>query len=302
MSRILTFEDIPRWFTLTIDQSTGFPCFKIYNDVLAKLPGPHLPQIIKIIRTKLNLSEDDFLFHEPAGEFFGFGNGLEKIGDNDGQTIYRINLPEIHKITDEACSECNGTKSGSRYDGGCPYCDSSGKKSVIDWTKARALSASTKLLSNLLWLAQETEREIVSEKFQLLTLTLVSERGQHGSSIGGEFSPHFVQRLRSFGEKCNFEKAEVAMIKVYYQMFPPKNPETKRMDCDMRFFEVEQKLSGNLIINVPGDRCCIHPSRGVLEIRPNEGYDWASHNVDTPLQQLTMLTGLAAVCDLIDIE
>lgn len=51
---------------------------------------------------------------------------------------------------------------------------------------------------------------------------------------------------------------------------------------------------GRLSLNCPGDRCglIVHQS----SCRPGVGYEMFDHNLDSPTQVLTLLTGLAALC------
>ncbi|MEI6420166.1 MAG: hypothetical protein WCO30_00905 [bacterium] len=295
--KILHYEDIPRWYTLTIDNETGFPCIKIADDVLAKLPGPHRPEVIVCFSKDLAINLEDFPFYEgPTAETFGFGQSLKKIGRTDGQTTFRLELPIIRQLTDNVCPQCRGKRLGKHERHHC-YCNGSGKESKVDWEKAFALSASVTLLASALWLAQETERTQLSDKKQLLTLNLIVERGTHGGSLGGDFSPSFINFLKTFDEKHHFESVRIAMTRAYQHMWRPNNPKQ-----DSRYerhqFSAWQSLPGNLILDVPGDACGIHPSPDVRKIAENDGCEWTCHNVDSPLQQLTLITGLAAMCDL----
>lgn len=51
---------------------------------------------------------------------------------------------------------------------------------------------------------------------------------------------------------------------------------------------------GRLIMDCPGDACGVYPNEWVEE---DNGYKFACHNVDSPMQQLTLLAGLAALHD-----
>lgn len=49
------------------------------------------------------------------------------------------------------------------------------------------------------------------------------------------------------------------------------------------------------MLNCPGNACGIHP---VIHWEEGEnGYKFSCHNVDTPMQQLTLLAGLATLHD-----
>ncbi len=296
MTRLLTNEEIPRWYTLTIDPQTGFPCFRIYNEILASFTQPYDPRYIEHFRKTFSISEEKFKFHEPIGDFFGFGEGIEKISDENGETTYRLNLPNTFTQTNDLCGKCKGAKQYLEYEG-CPYCENSGLERKVDWLTVRALSVSANILCSRLCFADDVERPFHPITNQLLTLVLVSQPGREGSGIGGDFSPSFIEKISS-RERSFFLPAEEAMIKVHDHMSPQNDRET--IGYERRHFKVEQKLGGNLFIHGTGDRSFIHPLTGLMSLRPNEGYTFASHNVDNPIQQLTLLTGLAAVCDLVE--
>jgi len=296
--KLLQHEDIQRWFTLTIDLETGFPCLVVADEVLTKWPGAHHPKIIEAVRKNLGLGERDFPFQEePKAGAFGFGDSLKKVSAQDGQSVYRLELPIIHRLTVNKCRECKGKKTGEH--GRCHYCSGSGKESMIVWEQAFALSASVSLFANVLWLSQEIDLAQPTEKRQLLNLNLQVDRGPHGGSLWGEFSPYFVNFLKTHGEDASFEKVNEMMIRVYRYMWQSKNSEPRNFDYEKHQFRAWQNLPGNLILDIPGDACGIHPSPYVHEIPENEGSEWTYHNVDSPLQQLTLLTGLAAMCDLV---
>jgi len=63
-------------------------------------------------------------------------------------------------------------------------------------------------------------------------------------------------------------------------------------------FRADLKSGGGLCMSCPGDACGIHPSSWHDVERDNIGYEFASHNVDNFLQQLTLLSGLACLHDL----
>ena len=71
---------------------------------------------------------------------------------------------------------------------------------------------------------------------------------------------------------------------------------TKMSGCrvDESSFWVRLK-NGRLIMNCPGDACGIHPENWYEE--NDKGYEFNCHNVDSPMQQITLLAGLAALHD-----
>jgi hypothetical protein len=291
---MLNRENMPRWYTLTVEAESGFPCVRIYDDILKGLPT-FRPEIIAHVRQEIHLDEKTFPYQDRPAETFGFGNSLQQIGSANGQTTYRLNLPIIRRNTDETCEECNGTK--ERHGCDCHYCSATGRKSVIDWKEALALSASMVVFMELLESAHETLRDHTPNEQQILTLNLMVRLGQHGGSLYGRYSPHFIKFLKSYGEDVDFELAKKAMKRVNRYMWQSRKPEDDHYD--MFRMRAWQNLPGNLILDVPGDACGIHPSPFVHDIPDGEGDEFTCHNVDSSLQQLTLVTGLAAMCDMI---
>ncbi len=285
----LSYYDVSRWFTLTIDPVTGFPCLVIFSDIFDLLPGPCKPEIIQIYRKQLMLNEESFPFEYRLGEKFGFGNSITRIGVTDKTTTYRLNLPVLRKQTNEPCSNC-ADKSNSYI---CYRCYGTKKETYLAWEEAFALSASLGILTNMLWLVQTSDRKTDIQEKQIFTITILTEKGMHGGSLGGHFSPFFINFLKTFEEGCSFDKAVKAMTKVYTYMYGSQN-----IGFEKHSFRAWQSLPGNLMLDVPGDACGIHPSSCAGEISKDRGIEWSCHNVDSPLQQLTLLTGLAAMCDM----
>jgi hypothetical protein len=63
-------------------------------------------------------------------------------------------------------------------------------------------------------------------------------------------------------------------------------------------FRILRLESGGLCIDCPGDACGIHPDTyAEYDIKEGRGYKFTCHNVDTPMQQITLIAGLAALHD-----
>ena len=289
--------DAPRTFTLTIDQKTCFPCIRIFNDVLGNLPGPYHTSAAEHMMKSLNLNPKDFPQYLKPGQYFGFGTGLELIENDGEQTTYRMNLPIIRKKTKKNCLSCNGKSKSNGHR--CFRCDGTGKEDSIDNFPAYALSASVGMFSNLLELTDDFDVHEKNWPKQILTLNMITEICAHGGSLGGSFSPSFINFLKMFQEDREFPQAAQAMTLAYQHMWCAPDPAKERR-YEISRIRAYQNLRGNLLLDVPGDACGVHPSPHVGEIDEGYGVDWTCHNVDTPLQQLTLLTGLAAMCDLYD--
>lgn len=301
--RIVSLEDCKRWSTLTIDRETGFPCFVVRSDVVSNFPYPHRFQYISTIRQILRLTGEKFVFHEgPESGFFGFGDSLRKSVNSDGNVVYHSRLPIIHELSTLPCPDCNGTGEDEFDDTmglpliKCGRCHGTGKRSDIDWSTAYALSASIVCLTNLLFLAG---RSVVSglsknDPVQLLVLNVISAPGNEGCSLGGYFSPRLMHFLLTHRASYQFEEVRNAMIRVYEYMWRTVSPEKKRsLNGGIGAW---QSTPGYLMLDVPGNASGIHLSGHYN--REQGGAKFTCHNVNTPLQQLVLITGLAALCDL----
>lgn len=295
--KLLHREDIPCWFTLTIDSHTGSPCIVIENDVLAELPTPR-DRIIEHIRETLGLDEARFPYNNGDTQYMGFGTSLARAFVNETHTTYICNMPRIHFFTGEACEFCGGK--GEDDFGECFQCQGTGKERQTNQKSAFALSVSLSLLMlrlEVFGFDKALERQSVIDAKQLLTVTMSARQGMHGCPIGGSFSPHFVNFFKSMRENSEFPAIKHQMCMVQRRMREARSQDAcKYAEASIR---ARQNLPGNLILEVPGDACDIGPSPCVHDIPNGEGVGFSCHNTDAPIQQLTLFTGLAAACDLV---
>ena len=295
--KILTNQNIPRWYNLTINKETGFPCIEIHNRVIENLETLH-PRIVDTKRESFGLDPDEFPFHETAGEFFGFGDSLQRISVGSDFTTFRINLPRICQMTDETCTECRGVKKDGNSPR-CSYCSGTGKERIISQKEAFSVCASFSLLQRLVDNWQYNNQDHENDLFQILTVSTAIRPGQNSAPITGKFSPHCVDFLRLFSERSSFPEISSLMLTVYRHMWNRGDEGLHSSDM----YDTRAEIGcypANLILDVPGDACGIHPSPYVHEISNGQGDNFTCHNVDTPLQQLTLLTGLAGICDLVN--
>jgi hypothetical protein len=269
-TRHLEHEDLPEWFKLTIDQGTGFPCFKIRTCVLERLkPSIPDPQTMERIRTKLHLKESVFPFHPTFGDRFGFGDSLPRIAQDKNYTTYRCELPII--------------------------LDVHGRLNTLN---TGPTSLSIQILSTILAEYQPRHSLRDGMQRQLLTVCTGSGYGQNGNELNGVFSPHFVNHLRQYEVGHYFPQAEQAMVRVHEHMWRNRELAEHRM---LGFTVRQYSSPGNLHMSLPG-----HSSTSIgtypspRQIPSGRGVSWFGHNVDSGLQQLTILTGLAAMCDIVE--
>lgn len=203
---------------------------------------------------------------------FGFDNALQY---SKGRLIAQ--LPEIRQWLDEDCPYCKGTGDvwPELEERKCFVCRGTGKKLVMDWKSAYAVSASLNIFFRLFFDLAEN---------QLLTVKLITQKNANNCAIGGEFSPALCGWLDRFTGSRNLLPVTHAIKLAYRHMLGSLS--------DFEKYKLVARIENRwLTIECPGDACGIY-----TEQRRKK---FSSHNVDTPAQQLTLLSGLVALCDLV---
>lgn len=194
-------------------------------------------------------------------------------------------IPIIEKEIKESCHLCNGTGK-SFYDDELPCFNCKGRKKerILDWDSAYRISATlTVLFESINYLDDIPE----SSQSQLLTLETLTQKEAHGGSLHGTYSKTLVRWLSRVHPGTPVACMIQAMRDCYTAQFGAEESESR----DFRA-SVDDK-NGWLNVSCPGQACGLHPHTGY--ILPGDGYQWSSHNVDSPMQQLTLIAGLAAL-------
>ncbi len=231
-------------------------------------------------------------FGHKFGENFGFEESLQFLGEANGFLEYTVPTPLVRKNTGKDCLSCDGSGKSGVFEGEeCLYCDGEGKKIVYDYTEAFAVSAT---LTTLFEFMNFPEVETSCSLLQLMSINTVTIKGSHGGSIGGEYSREVVEWMRQRGPGEIPEM--VSAMRVVWE----------KMDGRiMEFYEHSFRANlsngvGWLCTDLPGDACGLHPSHNAgYGIERGTGYEFSSHNVDSPTQQLVILASLAALHDLV---
>lgn len=230
-------------------------------------------------------------FAEDFDNDFGFNEILLNKGKVGGFTEFFVNFPKVRKETEETCDYCKESGENELLGRECLHCEGSGKEHIYDWKPAYAISASLNVFFSL---SCFLEKETIAKFPQLMTVNLATHRDMHGGSLSGECGIPLAEWMKGRGKdgKDDVMLPEVtnATRSAYYHMFGPSDREIE----DMHHFRAYTR-DGCFYISCPGDRCGLHPNernRG-----DNMGHIFSCHNVDTPMQQITLLAGLAALHD-----
>ena len=166
------------------------------------------------------------------------------------------------------------------------YCNGDGEEHDYRWHEVYAISASLTILFSII---EYPEIETACQLPQLLVVQTKFGKGSHGGELGGGYGIELCDWLSIFQPNTEIPEMSDAMKLAYGRMLG-------REYFNKRSFKATVAYeNGWLNVSCPGDACGLHPSDGF--IRAGDGYRFSSHNVDRPAQQLTLLSGLAALHD-----
>jgi len=227
-------------------------------------------------------------FKENFGRAIGYNGVFKFIKVTDSFAEFSAEIPKVKIQTKEKCHDCNGTgKRGEPWDDDkCLFCEGTGLNYIMNWKGAQLVSASLTVLMS--WL-RYPKIDTTAKLPQLLTLQTITQCGPHGGSLSGEISIYMKDILASFLGKVRFTEITDAMRSCYDQMVGLREFHKWSFDAYIE--------NGRFIINCPGDACGLHPSDWYE--RKGEGFEFSCHNVDSSIQQLTLIAGLAKLCDLV---
>lgn len=280
--KMLTRDIIPCWYELSWQAKPPAIVLCIHKDFIAEMG--RVPQIslhTEVLQNQLSLG----LFSVDFERGFGFNAMFQRIGERDGFVEFAAELPQVRKVTGKKCWSCKGSKRDPLLRRKCLYCEGTGKEEAFYMSGAYALSASLTVFTQY---ARFPENETTATKPQLLTVQTITLRDAHGGDISGEYSIPLCEWLKRLGERVAIPEMAGAMLIAHRRMLG-------RPDIyDASSFWASVERNGWLNISCPGSGCGLSPNESTDYGR---GCRFSSHNVDTPMQQLTLLAGLAALHD-----
>lgn len=284
--RHITRENLPCWFELSWDEKGAAIILRIHELFMKTLPViKHDAPIVGHLKKEFGLAS---FSGDMQSDYWGFDASFRHIDTQGDFICFRVALPAILKITDRPCRRCNGKRTEEDQDSECFACNGEGKEADHDWHGAYALSATFSLFSMLTRYPETAIRH--NGPLQLLTFQTITDHGQHGGSLDGDFSISLCSWLSRHPPCTPIHEVKQAMEIAYGRMF-------RLRAYDKLSFRATQRGSGIIHASCPGDACEIHPGHPRSEPYVNEGDKFTCHNVDSPLQQLTFLAGLAALHD-----
>jgi hypothetical protein len=280
--RMLTREDVPCWHEFSHIQSPSPTIvIRVHKGFVARHILSSKAPIIESIRRELGLQSE---FQPRLDADFGFSGNL-KFKHQAEFNEFHLALPRIYTVYDRPCQMCQGSGQDELLDRECLFCRGFKKDSGYDYTQAYELCGSLQILLQFL---QLVDVETTSSQSQLMLVETVCRRGSN--AIGGTFARPLARWFVAGGPR-NLVRMVETMQSAWSHMMQPRSE-----SLDHRQFRASITYGdGALHVDCPGDACGLNPHH--LGIRPQEGYRFSDHNVDSPAQQLTLLAGLAALHD-----
>jgi hypothetical protein len=276
---------IPCWYELSWHENDSSILFRIHSDFIKNLGKP-LNKDAPIIQHL----RKDFGFGEFGCDFnksIGFNGSFRRVGEREGFIEYSVKLPRIKKENGK-CESCKGKGEDELVESKCFSCNGSGKKYKYEWKLAYQISASFTVFFHLL---SYSEKDTSSSFPQLMTIQTVTQKeSHHGGSLGGEISISLRNWLKGFGQNDHQQMPEMvkAMRIAYDAMIPLE-------EYNLHDFNAYIRKGGFFIADCPGEACGLNPS--TWHDMKDMGNQFSCHNTDTPVQQITLLAGLAVMHD-----
>ena len=277
-------DRIPCWYELSWRPKLGI-VLRIHQDFVKNTkPITSNAPIVKQFKKDFGFVE----FGPILGEDFGFERILKFLGNKNQFLEYQIPVTVCKKTTDDACSSCEGSGKNLVIRGKCIFCDGKGKNVIYNYSQAYAVSASISLLFQYLAMRGKETSASVNQLIQVETVTIAQS---HGGSLFGEINEDVVIFLRKRQQNEIPEMVNI-MRKVYAKMDGGRLP--KFYDYSFQAYIQDRE---RLIVNCPGDACGLHPAESSSD--SSLGYRFSCHNVDQPMQQMSLLSSLAVLHNLV---
>jgi hypothetical protein len=277
--KILHLSNLPCWTKLSWDSLSATISLHVHQDVVQILDGIKAddPRVIH-----MGGNQGQFI-NQP--DRWGFEGKLSRTSKTvDGFHGFHSKLPRIKKYKTDPCHYCDGTGTDEGLDQQCLFCNGEKRESYYDWKEMYALSTSLSLLTDLINHVPP-QNDTSSVEQQILSFSVYIQERFY--PLFGEYSPLLVDWFRRQGER-SIDEAVDAMCAAWEVMEGPLHP----MDRHSFYANIAYS-NGWLNIGCPGDACGLHPSHD--SIRLIGGYEFSCHNMDNPMQQFVLLTGLAAI-------
>ncbi len=232
-----------------------------YQHVLSILSKPEIP-LVKSLQSIEGVNQ--FISPSEDRQDWGFGSVFHQLTiGQDSWSIWECDLPKA--------------EFSQQY-----------QKLLPNWPLAFSVSASLNALFTTLSIFDE---EISSDCKQLVGVDLRTDKGMHGGSLSVALSGDFVKWIATKVDNYSDKQTEILMDQTYQLMTGRQNEDLTFRHCQVLFRQPQW-----VNLSCPGDACGLDP--GDYHVKSHqEGYSLYPHNVDSPVQQLTLLMGIASLHD-----
>lgn len=256
-------KDVPAWYELGTSEDCTQLIIKIHEKAMAfSLKGriTRKSPIVQGFQEQFRIPA----FIEPTKENWGFGERMVLQKSEDGWSSYTCQLPVILKGPEAT-------------------------KTRIE--EALSLSATLCVLFlGLMLLEEETDCNLP----QLITIdNLCVDIGMHGGSFSVGLSPALCSWIHQKPNNYQPEEMVSAMITANEYMWP----DTDSNIIHKYSFRAECRQPKWIHLTCPGDACGLDPEFAAEESL-ERGYRLLPHNIDSSLQQFTLLIGIATLYQL----
>jgi len=295
--KFLRHEDISRWYHFSWDEDARKFYIKISKSHIRGMEFRDFRRIFEHIEfSELYLPLLDRLECVIGRKTFGINDSIVRVSDDTNWLVYEIKIPCTVKVTGLTCQRCDGT--GKRplyytgYDEPCYHCNGSGEEKLIDYTEINQVCLSLNILLSVLAYPNE-DAGASSIELHLYTLTTCCIQGSQGHSVEGYASPEFVRFLRDVlgGHTAHLKRVQVAMQYVHETLLGTVSK--SQLYCFRCYIR-----SGQFCLSCPGNACEIHSENKSISTSRGDGI--TCHNLDSGVQQLTLLVGMACLSTLYD--
>ena len=187
---------------------------------------------------------------------WGYGGGIETVAESAPYLKLRVELPDGEKLKDDR------------------------------WGEFYKASANLNMLFYVLNMADVGKLKDEDLSRQLLTIERSTERGLDGNSVWANLSPKFCSFLSLYEESERDSSLESYMKDCYRYLTGDLFS-----SLDQYRFIAMHRDPYWLNLSIPGNACGLDPED--YYPREKSGYKLLPHNIDSPLQQLTLVMGLA---------
>ena len=279
---------IPRRYTFSWDTRKKAIVLYVHRDCLMSFPLV-LSSSPLVVDLKGNRVLGSFSLNL-LDDHFGINRTIVKTSESAGYFEYTIALPEIRTITDTPCDKCDGTGIRELQKDTCPVCMGDTKKRKTNMQRAYDTTASLECFLYLLEYCTDTS----AREPQHIKLRMLSREGREGSALGGYFGIDFVKYLHNHHKNLRETVAHevVEAMKSAHHIMDRTRDVTHSLNCSLP--------QGDLTLTCPDDACNVsmtHHGSGT-----QRGREFSSHNVDRPIQSLTLLAGLASLIGQVDLR